>query len=121
MGLAFEHAGVDESIDIFRADRAIADPALRAPDLDQRLQPIHAARAGSHDLGLETALLERFSECGRDLLGADAERAGIAGDVDARAQLCASLTRASSLAESSMPCTWLSRMAAGEEWQRPRQ
>src|SRR5262245_55927753 len=121
MGLPFEHAGVDEPLDISRADRAVAYPALGTRDLDQRLQPIHAARPGSNDLGLEAALLERFAEGGRDLLGADAERAGIAGDIDARAQLCASLTRASSLAESSMPCTWLSRMAAGEEWQRPRQ
>ena len=35
--------------------------------------------------------------------------------------LCASFTSASSLASSSMPNTCLSSIAAGEEWQSPRQ
>ena len=53
MRLAFEHAGVDQLLDIRRLDRPVADAALRPRHFDQRLQPIHAARAGAHDLDIE--------------------------------------------------------------------
>ena len=119
--LAVEHAGIEQRIDIARLDRPVADPAFVGRHFDQRLQPIHAARAGADDLDIEAALLEGFAEAMRDFFGADAERAGIAGDEDARAHACASFTSWSSFASSSMPNTCLSSMAAGEEWQSPRQ
>ena len=60
--LAVEHAGIEQRIDIARLDRPVADPALVGRDFDQRLQPIHAARAGADDLDIEPALLEGFAE-----------------------------------------------------------
>ena len=72
--LAVEHAAVEQTVDIADAHRAIADTALWPLDLDQRLEPIHAARAGAYDLDIEPALLERLAERGRELLSADAQR-----------------------------------------------
>ena len=120
--LAVEHACIEQRVDIVRLDRPVADPALVGRDFDQRLQPIHAARAGADDLDVEAARSSKaLQKRMRDFLGADAERAGIAGDENARAHACASFTSWSSFASSSMPNTCLSSMAAGEEWQSPRQ
>ena len=119
--LAVEHAGIEQRVDIVRLDRPVADPALVGSDFDQRLQPIHAARAGADDLDVKPAVFEGFAEAMHDFLGADAKRAGIAGDENPRAHACASFTSWSSFASSSMPNTRLSSMAAGEEWQSPRQ
>jgi len=103
VALALEHAGVEQAVDIGDAHRAIAGAAFVGGDFDQRLEPIHAARARAHDLDLSPSLFEGLAEGARDLLGADAERTGIAGDEDAGAQLCASFTRASIFASSSLP------------------
>ncbi len=100
--LAFEHPGVDELADLGGLHRPVADTALRRLDLDQRLQPIHAARAGADDLDIETAALGFVAEFLRDGLGADAQRAGIAGDINAGHD-CASLSSASSRSSSSAP------------------
>ena len=88
--LAVEHAAVEQTIDVADMDRAIADTALGPLDLDQRLEPIKPSRSCAHDLDIELALFEGLAEGGRDFLGADAQRAGIAGDEDARAHACAS-------------------------------
>src|SRR6185436_7741419 len=60
--LAVEHARIEQRIDIAHLDRSVADPALAGLDFDQRLQPIHAARAGANDLDIEAAPFERFAE-----------------------------------------------------------
>ena len=63
-----------------RRDRAVGDPALRGRDLDHRLEPIQAARAVAHDLDWRCPLRSAAAaKRGRDLVGADRNRAGIAG------------------------------------------
>ncbi len=120
--LALEHPAIEQALDVGRRHRPIADAALGPLHLDQGLEPIHAAAAGAHDLDFEAFPLGRLVESGRDLVGAERQRAGIAGDEQARAHACASLSSASSFFSSSMAKTRSSSsMAAGEEWHSPRQ
>ena len=72
---AFEHAGVEQAVDVGRLGRPVAYAALWPLDLDGRLEPIHAARAGAHDLDVEPALLGGLEQSARHLVGADAQRA----------------------------------------------
>jgi hypothetical protein len=72
---AFEHAVIEQTVDVANANRSIADPAFGSRHLNQRLEPIEAAAAGAHDLNVEPALFEFLAERGRDLFRADAERA----------------------------------------------
>ena len=72
---AFEHAGVEQAVDVRRLGRPVAYAALWPLDLDGRLQPIHAARAGAHDLDVEPARLRCLEQSARHLVGADAQRA----------------------------------------------
>ena len=119
---AFEHAGVEQAIDIAWLHRPIADVPLWPLDLDGWLEPIHAARAGTDDGDIKPARLCGLEQGARNFVGADAKRARIPRDEDARAHACASLSSASSFTSSSMPYTrsW-SSSAAGELWQSPRQ
>ena len=89
---AVEHARIEQAIDVARLHRAIADAAFRPLHLDQRLEPIQPTRARAYDLDLSSALLEGLAEGARDLLGADAQRARIARDEDARGHACASFS-----------------------------
>ena len=70
---AFEHAGVEQAVDIGGLGRSVAYAALRSLDLDRRLQPIHAARAGADDLDVNPALLRRLEQSARHVVGADAK------------------------------------------------
>src|SRR5581483_10821012 len=90
---AVEHAGIEQTVDIARLNRSIADAALRTFHLDQRLEPIKPARARAYDLDIEPAPLEGLAKGGRDLLGAHTQRTRIARDEDTRPHACASLSR----------------------------
>src|SRR4029078_3714232 len=72
---AFEHAGVEQAVDVGDLHRSITDTALGALNLDGRLEPINAARSGAHNLKEEPARLQRVEQTMGDVVGADAERA----------------------------------------------
>src|SRR4051794_15039006 len=57
------------------------DPALRCRDLDQRLEPLQAARAGPDDLDGNATLGSSLLQRQRDLVGADRKRARVARDI----------------------------------------
>jgi hypothetical protein len=60
MRLALEHAGADQLFDIGRLHRPETDAAFGPFHFNKRLQPIHAARAGAHDLDVEAAFLRHL-------------------------------------------------------------
>ena len=60
------------------ADGAEGDPALRRCDLDQRLQPVHAARAGPDDLDRDAALGRSLLQRQCNLVGAYGHRTRVA-------------------------------------------
>ena len=62
---AVQHAGIEQAVDIGGFHRPIADTALRARNFDGRLEPVHAARAGAHDLDVEAALLGGLEQSAR--------------------------------------------------------
>ncbi len=64
---------VEQRWDIPLFDRPIADASLGRIDLDQRLEPVHAARLGAHDFEIEVPALGFLAEGGGDLVGADAQ------------------------------------------------
>jgi hypothetical protein len=53
-------------------------------DLDERLEPQHAAAAGAHDLDLTTVRRNRARDCGSDIVGANRYRRGVARNEDLR-------------------------------------
>ena len=79
----------------------------RRLDLDQRLQPIHAARAIANDLAVDAARRRSLLRIALATLSApSAKRAGIARDVDARRLIArTSAAISSSRAASSRPIT----------------
>ena len=72
---ALRVAGQDR-VDVGGGDVRVADPAVRGLDLDERLEPEHAARAVAHDAG--AGRLEGL----RHLVGTDRDGSRVAGDVD---------------------------------------
>ena len=76
-------ACVEQRGDVRRRHGAIGDPPLRRFDLDQRLQPEHAARAVADDLDGDPATLRLLHDGSRDTLGADRKRGGIDRNKDA--------------------------------------
>ena len=72
---AFEHAGVEQAVDVGGLGRPVTYAALWPLDFDGRLEPVHAARAGAYDLDVEPALLDGLEQSAGHLVGADAERA----------------------------------------------
>ena len=99
---AFEHAAVEQAVDVRSLHRAVADAALGPLDLDQRLEPIHAAGAGADDVDVEVLGLDRLEQRPRHLVGANAKGACVPRYEHAR-HACASFNRASSRSSSSMP------------------
>ena len=111
-----EHGG-----HIVRAYRAIRHAAFHGRHLDHRLQPIKPARAGSDDLDRQVALCRGLLEGSNDFVGADRNRAGIAGNENPHFHRCASATSASRRFSSRRPTKRPSSMADGAVAQRPRQ
>lgn len=69
---------VEQGGDTGLGDRAEGDPALRRRNLDQRLQPVHAARAGPDDLDRNAALACCLLQRQRNLVGANGDGTRIA-------------------------------------------
>ena len=84
------------------------DIAVRL-DLDERLQPVHAARAVAHDDDVELAGLRFKRKRLGDAVGAEREGCGITGNVDANAHRRASATSSFANSASILPCTSPSR------------
>jgi hypothetical protein len=75
---AIDYHGFEHGIGVELGHRAERDTPFRGCDLDHRLQPIQPARAGSHDLDVDAALVGRQREYQRDFIGADGDGARIA-------------------------------------------
>ena len=118
---AREEAAVEQALARRRLHRPVGDAALVGRHLDHRLQEIGAARTVAHDLGLDAALGEFRRDRLGDLFGAERQRAGIAGNVDARDHERTSATISSIFSSSSRPITSPSSIADGEQAQSPRQ
>ena len=65
-----EELGLEEAWNVGRFHRAVGDAAVGRLDLDQRLQPQHAARAVADDLDLGVALLGLGGDRLGDVIGA---------------------------------------------------
>ncbi|MFO0632723.1 MAG: hypothetical protein U0168_07735 [Nannocystaceae bacterium] len=121
---ALEHAGREQARDVRGRDRAVADAPLRRDDLDQRLEPDHAARAVAHQL--DRASAGGGLRCDRDGDLVRAERAcrGVAGNVHAHRHDCRSFaggtsTSASKRAGETRPNMRPSTVIAGPHAQLP--
>ena len=119
--MAVEETGRDEATDILHVERAETVAHAVALDLEQRLQPHHAARTRAHDLDRATG-----SGCGTrqrrgDLIGTDRDRGGIARNVEAHGHAPASLSSASRRSAVMRPTTRPSIIADGAVAHRPRQ
>ena len=113
---------VENAVHVVEFDRTVGNAALLGRDLEQRLEPVHAARAVAHDLDRDIALRGSCSDRGRNLVGAASDRGGVAGNVDAkRAHRSTSAMRPSSFLASSRATTLPSIMADGDTEQSPRQ
>src|SRR5262245_21560624 len=110
-----QHAGVKQAVDIGRLHRPVADAALRPLNLNRRLEPVHAARAGAHDLDVKFALLGGLEQSACDLPGTDAKRARVPRNEHPRPHACASFSRPSSVASSSMGAMAKSKAIDGLE------
>ena len=121
MRAAVGQRGVEHTGGIVRRDRTIGDPPCRRRDLDHRLEPVEPARAGAHDLDVEMARGRRLPQRGRDLVRADREGAGVAGNEDAGRHRCACASSASRRRSSSRPTSRPSSIADGAIAHRPRQ
>ena len=118
---ALEEAAVEQALHVGWLHGSVGDSAIRRRHLDHRFQEIGAARAVAHDLGFDAALLEFLLDRPGDLLGAERQRAGIGGDIDARDHERTSATISSIFSSSSRPITSPSSIAEGEQAQSPRQ
>ena len=77
---AAEQAGVEQARDIARPHRPVGDAALWRLDLDHRLEPEQAARAGAHDRGRRGPRARgRMVQRRRDAVGAEREGRGVPG------------------------------------------
>ena len=77
--LAVEKARLDQAFDVAGANRSEAVAHAALLDLDQRLEPQHAARAVAHDLDRDRGLLGRRCQEAGDLVGTDCDRSRVAG------------------------------------------
>ena len=77
-----QQPGVQQLSDIARLDRAVTNAGAVDVDLDERLEPEHAARPVAHDADVVTATGSLSRERDGDLVGADGAGRGVAGDVD---------------------------------------
>jgi hypothetical protein len=86
MGLALQHAGVQQTRHVSRLNRAVGHAALRSLDFDQGLQPQQAARAVAHQLHRQASrralALQRLGH----RIRAHGQGCGIARHIDARQQ-----------------------------------
>ena len=113
--------GVEHGGRVGLGHRTERDTPLRCCDFDHRLQPVQAARAGPDDIDGNAAARSCLLQREGDLIGADRDRAGVAGHENPQVHRCASATSASMRASSSRPTTRPSSIADGAVAHRPRQ
>ena len=120
---AVQEIRVEQARHVGRLHRAVGHAALRRDHLDQRLQPVQAARAVAQQLHVQPAPLRLGRQRGGGGLGAERQRARVARNVDsdAHATSCAVFSQASKLAGVTRPCSSSSTSSAGEQAQLPRQ
>ncbi len=90
---------IENSVDVVGLNPGEAGAPRAAVDFEQRLQVEHPARAVADDRGGDCLVAERSGERGRDLVGADRDRGGIARDEEFHRH--ASSSRRSAPARSS--------------------
>ena len=113
---------IEHAFHIFQFNRTISNAACAGHDFQQRLEPMHAARAVAHDFDRYLALGGGRSDCACDFVGAASDRRGVPRDVDAeRAHRSTSARRPSSFLASRRATTLPSIIADGETEQSPRQ
>jgi len=112
---------IEQRGDVGRAHRPVRNAALYRRHLDHRLQPVKPARSVPDDLDRESVLVRRLLKGCNHIIGADGDRAGIAGDENPHFHRCASATSASMRASSSRPTTRPSSIADGAVAHSPRQ
>ena len=113
---------VDEQAgNVLHRHRTEADAATGGLDLDQRLQPEQAARAGAHDLDIEVLAPGHVEDRGGDLVGADGTGGCIAWDVEARRHQPTSRAISSIESAVSRAIGSPSSIADGPDAHRPRQ
>jgi len=121
MRVARQQSGIEQAVHVGRLHRAVADAALGGLDLDQRLQPHHAARAVAADGDVLPARGRHLGDPPGDAVGTDGLGAGIGGNPDRDAHVRTSRTISAATSSSMRPITSPSSMAAGAQAHRPRQ
>ena len=104
---------------VFGRGGAKADADAVLFDLDQRLKPDHAARAGADDVDLDALFLGLGGQRGGHLVGAERLGGAVEGDVEFHAPTFS--RRVCIFALSMRPITRSSTIAAGAQAQSPRQ
>ena len=112
---------LDQGRGVLAAGRTERDTSARRRELDHRLEPVQAARAGPDDLDGDPAVCCRLRERQRNLIGTHGERACVARNEDLQGHRCVSATIASIRAASSRPIRRPSSMADGAVAHSPRQ
>ncbi len=76
------HPGIEQARQVGRPDGAVADAALGGLDLEQRLQPQHAAAAVADEAGLDAAHHQLLAQHRGHGLGAHRHGGGIHRQVE---------------------------------------
>ena len=119
-GPSVDH-GVEHGGRVGLGYRAEGDTSLWCRDFGHRLQPVQAARARPNDIDGNAAAHSRLLQGEGYVIGADRDRAGVAGHENPQIHRCASATSASMRASSNRPTTRPSSIADGAVAHRPRQ
>src|SRR5258708_39254754 len=77
--------GIEQTWGIGGSDGAVAHTPRGGRDLEERLQPVEPAGAGSHNLKRNVALRRRLPQRCRDFIRPDRKRTRIAGNENAKA------------------------------------
>ena len=81
---ALEKVGVEERPDVGGGHRSVTGAAVAQRDLDERLEPDHAARAVADDRDVHLSNAGFFSDRLRDLFRAQRQRGGVTGNENRR-------------------------------------
>ena len=88
MGPALQHAGVQQTSNVGRLNRAVGHTALCSLDFDQGLQPQQAARAVAYQLHRQASRLALALQRLGHRIRAHGQGCGIARHIDARGSQC---------------------------------
>src|SRR6185369_4835846 len=123
VGAVVEEVGRKERGNIALGYRPIAAALGTDDDLDERLEPAHAARAVALESHIDAARLRFTRDGARHALRAEGQRGGITGNVNHRAHQSPprSASSASNCSGETRPNSSSSIITAGEQAQLPRQ